>query len=205
MKKPETDKIDFNKLYKDLYTATPKPKEVTAAKAAFLFLEGTGEPGGAAYCDAIQQIYSLAYTMKFMLKKSGKLDFAVSRLECLWLTEQIEQTRKSQWRWQLLMRIPDAVTAGDLKQASKEVFERRQLDVTAVQRLTWKEGRCVQMMHIGPYDEVGRSYRQLDEYAREKGLVASCPAHEIYISDPRRVAPAKLKTIVRLPLSAGTG
>ena len=61
------------------------------------------------------------------------------------------------------------------------------------------------MMHIGPYGEVGRSYGQLDEYAREKGLVASCPAHEIYISDPRRVAPAKLKTIVRLPLSAGTG
>jgi hypothetical protein len=202
MKKPELDKIDFGKLFKELYTAAPKPKEVTAAKATFLSLEGTGEPGGPAYSVAIQQLYSLAYTMKFMLKHSGKLDFAVSRLECLWLTEQIDQTPMSEWRWRLLIRIPDAVTASDLKRASKEILEKRQIDVTSVKRLAWKEGRCVQMMHIGPYNEVGRSYRQLDEYAREKGLTVSCPGHEIYISDPRRVAPAKLKTIVRLPVSA---
>ena len=202
MKKQELDKIDFGKLFKDLYTATPKPKEVTAAKATFLSLEGTGEPGGEAYSSAIQQLYTLAYTVKFMLKNGGKLDFAVSRLECLWLTEQIVQTPMSEWRWQLLIRIPDAVTAGDLKRAGKEILVKRQLDVSGVKRWTWKEGRCVQMMHIGPYGEVGRSYRRLDEYAREKGLAASCPGHEIYISDPRRVAPAKLKTIVRLPVSA---
>ncbi len=202
MKKAELRKIDFTKTSRDLYTATPKAKEVTAAKATFLSLEGKGEPGGAAFQDAIQQLYSLAYTAKFMLMHSGKVDFAVSKLECLWHKENIEETPRSEWRWQLLVRIPDSVTEGDLKKAREEVRQRRRIDTSRVKRWTWKEGRCVQMMHIGPYENVGRSYGQLDEYARKQGLVATCPAHEIYISDPQRVQPAKLKTIIRLPVSS---
>ncbi len=201
MKRPKVDKIDFSKAHRDLYTATPNAKELTAAKATFLSREGKGEPGGAAFQEAIQQLYSLVYTAKFMLKHSGKLDFAVSKLECLWHTENIEETPRSEWRWQLLIRIPDSLTAGDLKRAREEVRTRRQIDTSGVKRWTWKEGRCVQIMHIGPCDKVGQSYRQLDEHARKKGLTASCPAHEIYISDPRRVQPARLKTIVRLPVS----
>jgi len=109
---------------------------------------------------------------------------------------------RSEWPWQLLIRIPNAVTAADIKKAGRQILEKKQIDTSRVMRWTWKEGRCLQLMHIGPYNEVGRSYQRLDDYAREKGLTAACPAHEIYISDPRRVAPAKLKTIVRLSVSA---
>jgi hypothetical protein len=199
MKGHELGKIDFAKTHKELYSASSKVKEVIADKATFLSFEGKGEPGGAVYERAIQQLYTLAYTAKFMLKHSGKMDFGVGKLECLWHMEDPGAIPKSEWPWQLLIRIPDPVTESDLKRARNEVQERRQLDTSGVRRWTWKEGRCVQVMHVGPYDEVGKVYQQLDEYARSKGLQTQCPGHEIYISDPRRVAPAKLKTIVRLP------
>jgi len=202
MKHSKVEKIDFAKSHKDLYTATPKVKEVKADRATFLSISGKGEPGGPAFEGAIQQIYSLAYTAKFMLKFSGKLDFAVSRLECLWHMQNPEALPRSEWPWQLLVRIPGGVTTADLKKAGRQIREKKQIDTSEVKRWTWKEGRCLQLLHIGPYNEVGRSYQRLDDYAREKGLTAACPAHEIYISDPRRVAPAKLKTIVRLPVSS---
>jgi len=202
MKKQEFQKIDFAKTHKDLYTASSKVKEVVAGKATFLSVRGKGEPGGLAFRQAIEKIYGLAYTAKFMLKSQGKLDFSVGRLECLWHMPDAERTPRSEWTWQLLVRIPGAVSAGDLKKAAAAVRGRRQLDTSAVERVAWNEGRSVQLMHVGPYDKVGESYRLLDAYASANGLRAACPAHEIYISDPRRVAPEKLKTIVRLPLTA---
>jgi hypothetical protein len=202
MKGPKLEKIDFTKTHKDLYTASAKIKEVKADKATFLSFTGKGEPGGPTFVEAIQQLYSLAYATKFMLKFSGRLDFAIGRLECLWHMQNPESIPRSEWPWQLLIRIPEAVTAADLKKARENLIVKKQLDTSRVMRLFWKEGRCVQLMHVGPYDEVGRSYQLLDAYARGQGLSASCPAHEIYISDPRRVPPARLKTIVRLPVSA---
>jgi len=202
MKSPQPEKIDFAKSHKDLYTGSPKIKEVKADRATFLSIAGKGEPGGPAFQEAIQQLYSVAYTAKFMLKFAGKVDYAVSRLECLWHMQNPDAIPRSEWAWQLLIRIPSAVTAADIKKAGKQILEKKQIDTSKVTRWTWKEGRCLQFMHVGPYDEVGKSYQRLDDYAREMGLTAICPAHEIYISDPRRVAPAKLKTIVRLPVSA---
>jgi len=196
-------KIDFAKIHKDLYTATGKIKEVSTDAATFLSVSGQGEPGGPVFQAAIQHLFSLAYTTKFMLKKAGKLDFAVGRLECLWHGQDLERTPKCEWLWQLLIRIPDAVRATDLKEARKEILQKRQMDTADVKRWAWKEGRCVQMMHVGPYDKVGETYKQLDEFARTQGLATACPGHEIYISDPRRVPPEKLKTIVRLPVRKG--
>lgn len=200
MKSPEVKKIDFAKTHKDLYTATAKIKEVRAEKATFLSLEGRGEPGGPAFQTAVQQLYTLAYSAKFMLKKAGSLDFGISRLECLWHGSDFEHTPKCDWRWQLLIRIPETLTEKDLKEAREEILKRRELDTSAVKRWTWAEGHAVQIMHVGPYDEVGKAYRALEEFAGTKGLVTQGPGHEIYISDPRRVAAAKLKTIVRLPV-----
>lgn len=194
------EKIEFAKTHKDLYTATGKIKEVNAASAVFLSVSGKGEPGGEVFQAAIQHLYSLTYTTKFMLKNAGKLDFAVSRLECLWHGQDYENTPKSEWCWQLLIRIPAAVKAADLKKAGKIIMQRHAMDVSDVLRWSWKEGRAIQIMHVGPYDQVGATYKKLDEYAREKGKSTSCPGHEIYISDPRRVPAAKLKTIVRLPV-----
>ncbi len=200
MKKTTLDRIDFSRIHKDLYTATTKIKEVDADEAVFLSLDGKGEPGGPEFQTAIQQMYSLVYTAKFMLKNAGKLDFGIGRLECLWYGNDFERTPRSEWRWQLLIRIPEEVSEKDLRDARAEVLKKRSLRTSAVKRWTWTEGRCVQVMHVGPYDEVGKAYRALDEYARAKGMAVACPAHEIYISDPHRVAPAKLKTIIRLAI-----
>lgn len=200
MKKPEIAKTDFAKTHKDLYTATSKVKEVKAQKAVFLSCEGQGAPGGADFQSAIQQMYSMAFTTKFMLKNAGILDFGVSRLECLWHGDDFEQAPKSEWRWQLLIRIPDNVTEAHLNAAREEVRKKRELDTSSVKRWAWAEGECLQVMHVGPYDEVGKTYKALDDYAKSKGLATVCPGHEIYISDPRRVAPEKLKTIIRLPV-----
>jgi hypothetical protein len=201
MKSPELRKFDLSKSHKDLYTATSKVKEVMADKATFLSFEGKGEPGGAAFQSAIQQLYSLAYTTKFMLKNGGKIDFAVGRLECLWQMDKLEAVPREEWPWQLIIRIPDQVTEADLQKARREVLERRHLDTAPVRRWTWKEGWCVQIMHVGPYDQVADSFRQLDEHASSVGLQTRCPGHEIYMNDPGRAAPAKLKTIVRLPVA----
>ena len=202
MKTQKLERIEFGKIHKDLYSASSKVKELVADKATFLSVEGKGEPGGPAFQEAIQKLYTVAYTTKFMLKSEARLDFAVSKLECLWRIENPDTLPRSEWRWQLLIRIPEAVKSSDLKKAAAEIRRKRELDVSGVVRLAWKEGRCLQIMHVGPYDEVGRSYQLLEGYARAEGLTAVCPAHEIYISDPRRVTPAKLKTIVRLPVGA---
>jgi hypothetical protein len=195
------EKIDLVKQYRELYTAGAKVKDVSAGKATFLSCEGVGEPGGSEFQTAIQQLYSLAYTLKFMLKNSGRMDFGIGKLECLWRSSDVDSTPKSEWRWQLLIRIPDSVTGSDVKAASTEVERRRQLDTSDVKLWNWKEGHCLQVMHIGPYGEVGKTYAQLDEYARGHGFTPKCPGHEIYINDPGRVAPAKLKTIVRMPVA----
>jgi hypothetical protein len=201
MKAGSPEKIDFAKKLKDLYTAGTKVKEVTADDAAFLSCEGIGEPGGTSFQEAIQKLYSLAYTVKFLLKHAGRMDFGVGKLECLWPGEDFVNKPKSEWPWELLIRIPNEVREGDLKAAREELVRKRQLDTSAVRLRRWKEGRSVQVMHVGPYDKVGETYGTLDEYAKSKGLATKGPGHEIYISDPRRVASEKLKTIVRLPVS----
>jgi hypothetical protein len=205
MRGPRLEKIDFSKTHKELYTASSsRIMEVEAGKAAFLSVEGQGEPGGAVFQYAIEQIYSVAYTAKFMLKKAGLIDFGVSRLECLWHGSDFEHTPRSEWRWQLLIRLPDAVNEKHLAQARDEVRKKKGIDTSEVKRWTWAEGRCLQTMHVGPYEAIGKAYSALDEFARTQGMVPQGAGHEIYISDPRRVAPAKLKTIVRLPVKRGS-
>jgi hypothetical protein len=121
MNSAELKKIDFARICKDLYSASSKIKSVMAEKATFLSVKGKGEPGGQAFQSAIEQMYSLAYTTKFMLRNAGTLDFGVSRLECLWHGEDMEHTPKSEWCWQLLIRIPDVVGETELKLARREI------------------------------------------------------------------------------------
>lgn len=201
MKAKRMQKIDFAKTHKDLYTATQKIKEVVADKATFLSIKGKGEPGGKEFQEAVQKMFTIAYTAKFTFLFAGKINYGVSRLECLW-PEDPSKLPPTEWPWQLLIRIPSAVTERGLKKVRKEILEKKQLNTAAVERWTWKEGRCVQVMHVGPYNKVEGVYRQLAAYAESLGLEATAPGHEIYISDPRRVAPEKLKTIVRMPVRA---
>lgn len=191
--------IDFAKTLKHLYTAKRRIEEVNAGPGTFFAVDAKGPPGGDAFQKAIQSLYSTVYTVKFTLKHAGVLDFKVAKLECLYLSDP-QKTPISEWQWRVLVRVPDAVTSKHLADAKKALKERNGLATAAVRRIRWKEGRAVQVLHVGPYDQVGPTYCQLDAFAREQGLVPQCPAHEIYISDPRRLAPEKLKTIVRLPV-----
>ncbi len=191
-------KIDFRQTHRELYRATRSVQEVEAGQATFLAFDGVGPPGGQAYQEAIGKLYAMVYTTKFSLKYAGVLDFAIPNVECLWHTDPTG-TPKSQWRWRLQVRIPDAVTSDHLR-AARRSARRKGTDVSGVRRTTWREGPAVQVLHIGPYDKVGGSYEALDRYAGEHGMRCVPPGHEIYISDPRRTAPDRLKTIVRMPV-----
>jgi hypothetical protein len=189
--------FDYAKSLKDLYTATGKVKEVLAGKGVFLAVEGKGAPGGSAFQEAIGCLYTTAYVLKFALRYEGTIDFKIPKLECLYLSDP-RKTKMSQWRWRLLLRLPDAASAKDVTATKKLILAKKGLDVSAVKRTAWNEGRAVQVMHVGPYDQVGPIHQELHEYAKDHGLKVAGPAHEIYISDPRATAPERLKTIVRL-------
>ena len=193
--------IDFRKSLRELYNATSKVKEVIAERGAFLCVEGKGKPGGGAYVNAIGVLFAAAYTIKFTLKKVGVLDFKVPPPECVWLIDDPKKTPMSEWQWQLMIRIPDEVTSAHLKDARKALKERKGLDASIVRRRSWRPGRALQVMHVGPYDKVEEAYAKLQARADELGIKPKRGCHEVYLSDPRRVAPEKLKTIVRMPIA----
>jgi hypothetical protein len=141
-------------------------------------------------------MFTTVYTLKFACKAEGLFDFKVSTLECLYLSPP--ETPMAEWQWRLLSRIPNEVLGPMVTTIKKTIAEKKGLDVSAVKRLRWKEGSALQVLHVGPYDQVCETYNQLMEHAAQHGLVVGGPAHEIYLSDPRRVAPEKLRTIVRL-------
>ena len=195
--------IDFARTHKDLYSANAKVKEVTAEKATYLAVDGEGAPGGERFQTLIQALYGSVYTIKFALKFGGRDDFKVGKLECIHLMDGPPRTPKEEWKWRLMIRVPDGVTSKDLAQARRSLKERKGLDTSDVQRVSWAEGASVQTLHLGPYERIGDSYARLEEFARSKGLARAGAGHEIYFNDPRKVAPERLKTIVRLPVKQG--
>jgi hypothetical protein len=199
MPKRAPEKIDLRKRHKQLYAATSRIVEVDSPPATFLAVDGRGEPGGPVFQAAIEKLYSVGYTLKWSLKKTGVLDFGVPCLECLY-TSAAGPTAPKEWAWTFLLRIPDEVTPRQVAAARAEVETRRGLDTSDVKRRKQREGRCLQTLHVGPYSEVGPVYERLTAHAAANGLAISGPPHEVYVSDPRRVAPGKLKTIVRLPV-----
>ncbi len=195
-------KVDFRKLYPDLYRESKNVAEVRAAKGVFLAVDGVGEPGSQAFEDAMGTLYALAYTTKFTLKNAGLGDFAVPALEGLYFDDPAT-TPPAQWRWRLQLRIPEQVTARVLADVRKALAAKKGIDTRSVRRIAWTEGRALQLLHLGPYDQVGDVYRQLGAEAAVRKLACTGPGHEIYLNDPRRVAPAKIKTIVRMPVRPG--
>ena len=194
------DKIDFKKTMKELYRATKKVARVKADEGTFLAVDGEGAPGGEAFEKAIQYLYPVAYTVKFALKKAGTIDFVVPPLEALWHDNPAEVPDMSQWRWRTMIRVPESVKAEHMQEAQETILERKGTDTFDVQLVRWEEGECLQVLHVGPYDQVGAIYEQLQSSARLENLTLGSPGHEIYLSDPRRTAPEKLKTIVRMPI-----
>ena len=194
---------DLRKDLKFLYTAPRKVQEVTVDRAVYLYVDGQGEPGGDAFSAAMQAIYSVAYTIKFTLKKANVLDFKVPPPEVQWLVEDPKTTPMSAWRWRILLRIPDDVTPDHLRDAHKTLKAKKQMDVSCVRRKSWRQGRCLQVLHVGPYEEVEAAYNALLAHAAAMGAKprGTGQCSEVYLNDPRRTAPEKLKTIVRIPIS----
>lgn len=207
-----TDKIDFKKRDKHLYKAAPdKLTVVDVPPMHFLAADGFGgDPSqSAAFQDAIDQIFSYAYTMKFANKKledPAVLDFVVPPLECLWWNAPGEEknTDPTKMHWRLLSRQPDFVTQAMIDAARDELRAKGKLNESVkLDFIEFAEGRAAQLMHVGPYDQEQASVERLCSLAAAAGLTLGYVHHEIYLSDPRRTAPEKLKTILRYQVTAG--
>jgi len=201
--KMATTKLDLKKEYKTYYKAKTIPEVVEFGEIPFLTIEGKGEPGGKEFTSKVEALYSLAYGVKNLCKKQGK-DFVVPNLEGLWWVESDKHALdvpRGEWRWKLLIRMPEFVTSEIVEKAKVEVIKRRGIELVdeiKFEKLT--EGKCVQVLHIGPYSTEPESLAKMRKLMEEKNLVENGLHHEIYLSDPRRVPEEKWKTILRQPV-----
>lgn len=201
------DKVDLRKEWGPLYKPSAKqPEMVTVPKANFVMLDGKGNPNTAPeYTEALQALYNLVYTLKFLPKKSGVgVDFTVMPLEGLWWAEDTAAFalgRKDDWLWTMMIMVPDGITPGLFARALEQAREKREAPALARIRLEkWKEGRCAQILHLGPYAAEAPTIQKLHAFILESGYEPAGKHHEIYMGDPRRSAPEKLKTIIRQPI-----
>ena len=194
------EKIDLGKLFAAEYVAPRQPTLVHTKPARYLVVAGTGGPGTAVFQARIGALYSIAFTVKMTRRFSGQQDYTVGKLEARYLNlDGCPKPPPNEWQWQLLIRTPEFVTAEELAGAVAALRKRgKEGDAALVELATIDEGQCVQMLHVGPYDREGETIEAMQAFAAERGLALRGPHHEIYISDPRRVEPAKLKTIIRL-------
>ncbi len=192
-------KIDLNEQFKSEYVAPKKPVLIDTQPGRYLSVRGTGGPGGGEFEARIGALYSMAFTVKMTRKFGGQQDYTIGRLEARYLNFDREpMPPQEKWQWQLLIRIPEFVTADELSAAVAALRKRgKEGDAALVAIESIEEGRCVQMLHVGPYDREGETVEEMCRFAKAQGLKLEGPHHEIYVSDPRRVAPEKLKTILR--------
>jgi hypothetical protein len=200
------EKLDLRKQLKHLYRP-PKNQVVVVdvPEMSFLMVDGAGDPNTSrGFQEAIGALYAVAYTLKFTMKKGpAQVDYPVMALEGLWWTEDMEQFSiedKSAWQWTLMIVQPDLITAELVDEAVAQVKEKR--DPPGLSRLRFEafaEGRCAQIMHIGPYSEERPTIERLHAFIEEGGHRLRGRHHEIYLSDPTRAKPENLKTVLRQP------
>ncbi len=197
-------KLDLGAVFKREYVAPRQPVLVDTQPGRYLAVGGEGGPGGPVFQARIGALYAVAFTVKMTRKFSGRQDYTIGRLEARYLNMEAEpMPPRRKWRWQLLIRTPEFVAPEELAAAVAVLRKRgKEGDAALVALETVAEGRCVQMLHVGPYDREGDTVEVMRAFAESRGLRLTGPHHEIYISDPRRVAPGKLKTILRLPAVA---
>ena len=197
------EKTDLVKQDKEYYSAKKKPEIKEFSELKFLTILGKGEPAGIEFTKAIEALYPLAYGIK-KIYKNQEMDFAVPKLEGLWWVNSEKnalEVPRSEWHWKLLIRIPDFVTSKEFENAKTEVVKKKgieKINEIAFEKIT--EGKCIQIMHIGPYSTEPETIKQMNEFMKQNGLVENGLHHEIYISDPRKTIPEKMKTILRQPV-----
>jgi hypothetical protein len=200
-------KIDLKTEYRSLYSAPAKDfTRIEVPPLTYLMFDGAGDPNTVPeYQQAIEALYSLSYTLKFMSKRAFDRDYVVGPLEGLWWAEDMTtfaSRQKDKWSWTMMILQPDWITAEHVAAAKAEVLMKKGLPGIERARLAvLDEGPCVQILHVGSYDDEGPTLKRLHEdYLPANGLVETGHHHEIYLSDPRKVAPEKLKTILRQPV-----
>ncbi len=198
-----TQKLDLTKEYKGYYTAKSTSEIVEFGKISYLSIEGMGEPAGKAFTHAVEVLYLLAYSVKNICKKSGN-DFGVPKLEGLWWVKSNKsalEVPRSEWCWKLLIRMPDFVTSELITTCKEEVLKKKNVElIKKITFETMKEGKCIQVMHIGPYTSEQKTIQDMNNFMKKNGLKENGFHHEIYLSDPRKTAPEKMKTILRQPV-----
>lgn len=196
-------KIDLRKQLKHLYSpSVSKAQTVDVPRFSFVMIDGKGDPNGAEFSDAINALYSLSYTLKFTAKKEKAIDYPVMALEGLWWTDsgRFDMASRTEWNWTAMIMQPEFVTPALFRRAVEEVRRKKNSKALAVTRLeAFCEGLSAQIMHIGPYSAEGPTIERLHNYIREAGGQPRGKHHEIYLGNPSRAAPSKLRTILRQP------
>lgn len=200
-------KRDLRKELAPLYNpSAQRPSIVDVPSFRFLMIDGQGNPNtSAAYADAVSALYTLSYTITFMLKRDAALQYTVMALQGLWWSDDMDSFamgRKDLWSWTMMIMQPEEVTEGILAEARKQAVKKRDLPALQQVRLQeYREGLSAQIMYIGPYAAEGPTIAALHRFIQEQGYVPSGKHHEIYLSDPRRTAPERLKTVIRQPIA----
>ena len=205
--------FDFKKEYKEFYLPKNLPEIVDVPDMNYVAVRGTGNPNeeGGAYQQAISVLYAVSYTLKMSYKGNHKIEgffeYVVPPLEGFWWQDGVvgvDYTDKSAFNWISVIRLPDFVTGPDFEWAVAEAERKKKIDCSMAELLTLREGLCVQMMHIVYYDSEPESVARMDRYLLENGyqndLSETRLHHEIYLSDPRKTAPEKQKTVIRHPV-----
>lgn len=205
--------FDFKKAYKEFYLPKNKPEIVTVPAANYIAVRGQGDPNeeDGAYKKAIGVLYAVAYTLKMSYKTDYKIagffEYVVPPLEGFWWQEGIlgvDYSRKSAFHWISVIRLPDFITKTDFEWAVRTAEMKKKMDCSSAEFLTVNEGLCVQVMHLGPFDDEPATVALMDAFLEQNGYVNDFTDqrlhHEIYMSDARKVAPEKWKTVIRHPI-----
>ena len=205
--------FDFKKEYKEFYMPKKQPEIVEVPKANYIAVRGTGDPNeeDGAYKQAIGVLYAVAYTLKMSYKTDHKIagffEYVVPPLEGFWWQEGVDGINyadKAAFKWISVIRLPDFITREDFDWAVETASKKKKLDCSSAEFLIVDEGLCVQIMHIGAFDDEPQTVALMDEYIAQNGyendITESRLHHEIYLSDARKVAPEKWKTVIRHPI-----
>lgn len=205
--------FDFKKEYREFYLPKEKPEIVTVPSANYIAVRGQGDPNapGGAYQQAVGILYAVAYTLKMSYRSEHRIDgfydYVVPPLEGFWWQKDldgVDYTNKQSFQWISVIRLPDFITPADVDWAIAEATKKKKCDCSAAEFLTVNEGLCVQILHVGAFDDEPQSVARMDSYLQENGYVNDLTSerlhHEIYLSDARKTPVEKLKTVIRHPI-----
>lgn len=205
------DKLDLTKIYKSYFTAKQKPEIIDIEEAQFISITGKGDPSGKPFAEKIETLYTVAYTIKFAFKAEGK-DFVVSKLEGLWWFDESKfkgnsiasssvAVPRSEWEYRLLIRMPEFVTKEHVKKSKiAAIVKKGNQGIEQVQYFLMAEGKCVQMLHVGPFATEPETLKQIGDFMQANNFDRNGLHHELYLSDFRKTPQHKLKTILREPV-----